>query len=387
MNCRVALFIYSCPFQFPPVIHAANILAEQGLPTHLIGVRYKVTYEQKLSGNVGLYFAAPNATGVKGMVQYLLAFLRLRNYLKKEQITVLISYDAKSVLPAWFATRFTNTKWYYHQHDFWERPASISEKLIWKSEYRLARKANKISFPQIERAEIFKARAGLNTMPVIVHNGPRLNWQREEPLIHPVMEQFKNKFRYVLIYQGGWAAHFALERIFDALALCKQDVCLIMLGEERKPGVRNSYINHLAKLGLSNRVYLAESYLPYDELPRFTKFADAAIGILTREEDEAPVNNRYLVGASNKICEYVAFGLPVLLENSAPNRRFFDRYPIGLLVNSTDSAAFAKKIDGLLSDHVKRNQIAAYNRRLFAEELNFDTQFRKLFSIDSDCDR
>lgn len=375
---RVALIIYSCPFHFPPTINAANLLAEQGIDVHLFGIEYPNTYSQTLNKKVKLIYLDKVQTGLKGLTGYFKSIVFLRRYFKKNKIESAIAYDAKAVMPTYIATRLRRIKWVFHQHDFWEKPKGLWEKFLWITEAKLASYASFVSFPQYERSLHFKEMAGLKEFPVIAFNGPRKNWIDITIGPDPVITELRRKFDYILIYQGGWSAYFGLERIFDALAACCTNTALIMLGEEREKGVRDRYDSYLQKLGIRERVYLAEKYISYDSLPGFTNYADAAIAILTGENDDAPFNNRYLIGASNKITEYIACGLPVLIQDSAPNRRFIEQYPIGILVDSNDKKAFAMAIDELLKDKERRHQLAIHNKNLFEEELNFDNQFRKI---------
>jgi glycosyltransferase involved in cell wall biosynthesis len=377
----VALLIYSCPFHFPPTINAANILAEKGYDVHLFGLKNEDNWSQQLDERVRLTFFGEMTGGFYGWKNFFKSIFFLRRYFKKHHVGTLISYDAISVLPAYLSTKSTKTKWIFHQHDFWEAPKGRWQSLLWKAERKLTRFAYKVSFPQTQRAEYFQKVAGLKEMPVIVYNGPRKKWLQPGSSPDPVITAMREKFRYVLIYQGGWSLYFGLEAIFDALAVCKTDTCLIMLGEEREKGVRDSYLAYLDKLGISDKVYLAEKYIPYEALPGFTQYADAAIGKLTGDSDDAPFNDRFLIGAANKITEYIACGLPVILQDSAPNRAFFKEYPVGILTDSNDKNVFAKAIDDLMNDGARRSEMAHANRSLFESELNFDHQFQKIIDL------
>lgn len=375
---RIVLFIYSLPFHFPPTINAANILVDKGAEVFLIGIEHHDSYHQHLDPRVNLIYLGKQVTGVRGFKQLIKSIWFLKRFVSKERIDWVISYDAKAVLPGFLATRNKRAKWMYHQHDFWEAPKSMWERVLWTSERKLIRDADLVSFPQEDRADYYKDISKLRAAPLIVFNAPRKSWMDQVAEQSQAMANFRKKFEYVLIYQGGWSAYFHLERIFYALTECKSDVGLVMLGEEREPGLKMKYEQLLQSLGIRHKVFLAGEYLPYDELPGYTRYADAAIAILTKDDDPAPFNNRYLIGASNKISEYVACGLPVLSQDSAPNRRFFEKYPIGVLVNSDDKHAFAHAIDQLLLDATVRKRISDNNKRLFENELNYDTQFDKV---------
>lgn len=377
----IALLIYSSPFHYPPTINAANILAEKGMDVHLIGIENKDNWSQELHTDIKLIYLSDNQTGFKGIIKYFKSILFLKKYIRENKITTVIGYDAKTVLPLFLNSRLKKLKWIFHQHDFWEKPKGIWEVFLWKIERRLSKYADYVSFPQTERAAFFKKAAHLREMPVIVFNGPRLNWLEMTAEPDRVIADLKRKFDYVLIYQGGWSVYFGLERLFDALAICKTNTALVMLGEERETGLREEYVAYLDKLGIRDQVYLAEKYIPYEKLPGFTLYVDAAIGKLTGEHDKAPFNDRFLIGAANKITEYIACGLPVILQDSSSNLKFLNKYPIGITTDTNNKFSFAKTIDELLRDKVQRDIFSKRNKNIFHTELNFDTQFNKIVDL------
>ncbi len=377
----IALLIYSDPFHFPPTINAANILAEKGFDVHLIGYENTDDWSQQLNNKVKQVSLGRVQTGIRSVIKYFRSLLFLRSFLKKNEIGWIIGYDAKSVLPAYFATRSRKIKWLYHQHDFWEFPVGIWERFLWRCERKYVKHANLVSFPQLQRAEFFQKAAGLKSLPLIVFNGPRKVWIEQAVNENEVIANLRTKFKYLLIYQGGWSKYFRLERLFDAMAIAVPDIALVVLGEEREKGLRNEYIQYLQNAGISERVYLADKYIPYEALTGFTKYCDAAIGKLTGDNDDAPFNDRYLIGAANKITEYIACGLPVILQDSLPNKLFTDKYPIGILVDTSDKYKFLEAITGLLANEANMQALNRNNRQLFLNELNFDDQFQKILEF------
>ena len=374
----IALLIYSDPFHFPPTINAANILAEKGFKVYLIGYDNTDDWSQELNENVSLISLGPAKTGLPSLIKYFKSVFFLRRFLKINKIDWVIGYDAKSVLPVYISTRTRKTKWMYHQHDFWEFPVGAWEKFLWLCERKYIKHADLVSFPQVQRAELFQKVAGLQSAPLIVFNGPRKKWIEKEVNEDATITKLRNDFKYLLIYQGGWSKHFRLERLFDALSISRNDIALIMLGEEREKGLRNDYIEYLKNIGLSKRVYLADKYIPYEKLTGFTKFCNAAIGKLTGDNEDAPFNDRYLIGAANKITEYVACGLPVIMQDSTPNKLFLERYPVGILVDTLDKNNFSKAISDLLTDELNMQNMRRYNKQIFLDELNFDEQFQQI---------
>lgn len=375
------MLIYSDPLHFPPTINAANILAEKGASVYLLGYDNTDNWSQQTDNRINFISLGNNLTGWRGVLQYLGSIRFLRRFLRKNNIQWLISYDAKSVWPSRMATKNSNTKWIYHQHDFWEHPTGLWGKFLWNKERSLARYADYVSFPQQQRADYFKTVAHLKTDPLIIFNGPRKNWTDLAVKEDPVITELKKKFSKILIYQGGWSKYFALERLFNALAISNKRIALVVLGEEREKGIRDHYKDYLLNLGISERVYLAEKYIPYESVPGFTKYCDAAIGKLTGDDDDAPFNDRYLAGAANKITEYIACGLPVILQDAEANKAFLKKYPVGILVSTKETPAFANMIDTLLFDEDRLKEIRSRNKRIFLEGLNFDKQFDRIVEV------
>ncbi len=374
------LLIYSCPYHFPPTINAANILAEKGEKVYLLGIKYPETYSQHIHDNVELCFVDKLSTKYRGLLGYVMSIFFLAWFVIRKRINIIVSYDNKSVIPAFIASRLKKITWVYHQHDYWDYPKGVWNRFLWKMERILANKANIVSFPQANRALLFQQEARLIKAPLVVFNGPRKNWDSHIASPNPIITHLRKQFDFILVYQGGWSKYFGIEKIFYALANCKTNTCLIVLGEEREPEVKKYYDEIVRVLKLEDRVWFSNTYIAYDELPSFTKFSDAAIAILTKDNENAPYNNRYLIGASNKIFEYISFGLPVFTQNSEPNRNFYLKYPIGVTIDADDPIDFARKIDSLLSDKKSIKEFRDKNIHLFNSELNFDYQFNKLFS-------
>ena len=105
---------------------------------------------------------------------------------------------------------------------------------------------------------------------------------------------------------------------------------------------------------------------------------------MTGDIDDAPFNDRYLIGAANKITEYIACGLPVILQDSEANQIFLEQYPVGILTNTAAKNEFSGTIDELLNDQPGLDQFKQRNKDIFLRELNFDQQFQKILDIIND---
>lgn len=381
-NKTIALFIVSDPQIYPPTINAANLLSEKGFHIILYGIKYPNSKDKaNLNPNIQLNYLGSHQTGIRNMFQYLFILFKLTKDAITRKFDWIISYDPFSVLPAFIAAKISGTKWIYHQHDFWEFPIGIFQKLLYKLEYILGSKADWVSFPQEFRAKLFKDRSGLKKMPFLVYNGPRLKWIAQIEKMNPKISELKSKYKHIIIYQGGLSKFFGLDNLIQSIHYCKSQFILILLGKELETDIKSDLTQMATAKGVSDRVYFWDDYVPYDELPQITSYCDIGFAKLTLPDSLAPINDRYLAGASNKLIEYMASGLPIVSVDSEDNRNFFTKDQIGILCQANSPEKIAIAIDQLLLNEEFRMEISKNNKKQFIEKYNFDLQFNKIYEI------
>ena len=231
----------------------------------------------------------------------------------------------------------------------------------------------------MQRAEIFAAKAKLSKPPLIVFNGPRKAWADDKQPINEQIIKLRSQFGSLMVYQGGWSKYFGIENLINAVKYCHSDIAVVIMGKELEEGIRSYYEQLCAVNNVSERFFFLE-HVPYDRLPSVTKYCDAGIGKLTRDKDDAPLNDRFVIGASNKIAEYTAFGLAVITCISEANEAFFKENPVGVMCDVTEPGNFAKALDDLFADRAEIKKIKENNKKIFIETLNYDVQFSKVYT-------
>jgi glycosyltransferase involved in cell wall biosynthesis len=376
----VALLIFSEPHMYPPTMHMANILAEKGHPVYLYGIKYYLKDKVLIHPLINLIYLSEHKRGLKNFYYYWITYLRVLRDSFKNKFSWIIAYDAAAAGPAFFVAKCRGIKWVYHQHDFWETPKGRWQKCLAYLEKKLGSRADIVSFPQIQRAKIFKEMTQMKENPLIVFNGPRLNWYNNKIQIDPRIRDIKNKFNTILLYQGGLSRYFCLENLLFSINFCKSSFAIVFLGRDIEKGVKNELRLLAEKESISNRIFFWDEYVPYDELPSISCFCDIGIAKLTHDGMKAPINDKYIAGASNKIAEYMAAGLPIISSDTEDNRIFFQKDNIGLLCNSEDPQSIANAIDTLLLNSQKLSEMGANNRKVFLEKYNYDIQFETLYN-------
>ena len=119
--------------------------------------------------------------------------------------------------------------------------------------------------------------------------------------------------------------------------------------------------------------------LTYDEIPSITAYAHLGVAKLGMDSS-IPLNDFFLTGASNKISEYLAFGLPILMADTEVNRNFYTKYGFAVFADGTrpDSVAAAIKAAAIAGTYEQLRNCA---RKAGSDVFNYDTQFNKIVSI------
>jgi glycosyltransferase involved in cell wall biosynthesis len=134
------------------------------------------------------------------------------------------------------------------------------------------------------------------------------------------------------------------------------------------------YIDSLRRLAGDLGVARRFAVLPpvaYDDLGRYTTGAHVGHALY----EPIHVNNRYMGTASNKVLEYMAAGLPVLLSSQAGFRQLVDRYGCGLVVDERSPQEVAAAISTLLANPGQAHSLGQAGRQAFMRELNYQVQF------------
>lgn len=142
---------------------------------------------------------------------------------------------------------------------------------------------------------------------------------------------------------------------------------LIGTGE---PTLIKKYKQLVEDYGLENRVYFPNKFIYGEELYREIK--DSDIGIALYEESKNVVT--YYADPA-KIKQYIEFGLPIIMTNSAEVADLIRKYEIGIIVKRNEL-----EIDGAIKKI--RNNYNRYLKNLehFGKVFNYETFYRDKFA-------
>lgn len=376
---KIDIIILSEPDYYPPTINAANIIAERGHKVSLIGIRYPRAQKQQLHPSIKRIDYGTHRTGLLNVLQYFSFYWKYFFRIAFRRPDWIIAYDSMSVGPVALAAGFFKTRWVFHSHDLLTNPPGWY-KLIEKIEKKLANRATITSFPQEDRASDFMKAAKLAVFPQIVYNGPRRSWSEAVRTPHPELQEWLTQGRFIVLYQGQFSRYFGLHNLIKSISVIPEKNVLCLIGRALEEGILNEYRQIIASHGLEKRVKILSS-VPYDEVPSVTRFCNLGVAKLGMDKN-IPFNDYYLTGASNKISEYLAFGLPVLMADTEVNRQFYTRFDMSVFVKGDSETAIASGIESISGDMEGRYLRLRTNAEKAGKEIfNYDIQFNKIVSI------
>ena len=324
---HITLAAYTHPELYPPVLAAV-----EQLESHTSGItiltRRMLESRWTYPSNVTLHYV--NDEPYKGFeieqisvskkIRHFLRFVKqLKALLKAKQSKVLMVHDVIPLFAAYILRHFLKRrgiKIWYHNHDVTDISKAGTYSLMGiaaRFEDKAFAYIDCFSLPAKERLHHFPIER-LKNEPIILPNYPLRRFYNSAQPSSSIKGNIK------LVYQGSIGPGHGLETLVLLLGheINGQKVELHLVGK-----MRPAYKAQLSKLALEHKV---EDYLmihgmqPFSTLPLYLSQFD--IGLAIHE----PYNVTYATGgsASNKIYEYAACGLPVILYDNPHYKEYLE---------------------------------------------------------------
>ncbi len=315
MKKKILIVIYSHPEYYPPTLNAIEYLSETYRDVFVLCRNYK-GFDWKYPSNVKLfsYGKAINPNNVKhhGILKKLYSFFNFTFHFWKTAIhsnphTILL-YDVMPLLSYRVCYFFFNKPklLWYHNHDVADpyhlKKYSLSW-FAWKTEEWVFPQLDIFSLPSVERKQYFPMEKLKGQFFFLPNFPSRKIYGRYASLD----KQMSNSIK--ILYQGSIGPLHGLEEIIGVLNIpvSEKKLCLVLkgfIGEDYK-----KILVALAKeKGVTDRIiFIAPT--GYAEVISNAFSCDIGIGIHQKND----IMNSTLGTASNKIYEYAATGMPVLI--------------------------------------------------------------------------
>ena len=252
----------------------------------------------------------------------------------------------------------------YDSHEIFAENIGIAERgwmkrQIVRSERRLVRKVDRMICVSNAAAAYFKEKYAVR--PTVITNCPMKN-------ILPLLEKAGDAFE--VVYQGLMVRGRGYEEFVDAAKYLPDGVRLVLRGYGSLEQKLRAQIE-------DNRLSGKVVFAPPVEVAQLVQAASAShVGVvLTR-----PVNLNFQLSVSNKVFEYAAAGLPVILSDVPEHRYLNERYGFGVILDEVTPEKIAGAILALYRDKELYDRLAENAKRM-SNEMNWEAESGKLLEI------
>jgi glycosyltransferase involved in cell wall biosynthesis len=377
MKPQLLITIYANPDYYPPTVYAVRILSCY-FAVHILCRNMDrpirdwprdVTIER-----IGKY-ASPGdkeaASAAVKIEEYLRFIGRARTLIKQMQPAIVYSYDPHAFVASLVGRIGSGSvPLIFHLHELPEtRNPSWSSLESWvvRSALRGTKSAAAVMCPEKYRARQWLRDAGDSREAIIVPNCPdRSYFAAPKDWDDLIARRFSAR---EIVYVGYASADNGHLEGLRALALTQGGIQMRVIGAYRSDF--GASFNALAReLAIAERVSL-DGWLQQDELLARASAAGAGLSL------HKPVSKglEYLGSASNKLFEYAAMGLPVIVPDRASYRDFLGDAEWVAYADVEKPESIARAIDSIFAERERYAAMSRAARRAFEEHYNYERVF------------
>ncbi|MEY3222667.1 MAG: hypothetical protein RLZZ203_1523 [Cyanobacteriota bacterium] len=377
---KIAMLVYANPDYYPPTINAVHLLSEH-FDIVLIG-RNQETPNWQYPSNVTVHRLG-DYTSVREREQ-ISSGAKIREYANfmfqahqlLKDVSLIYAYDTFAYVAAYFSSLFITKKipLIYHSHEISDRLSSLSSLSGWlqRAERKLIHHAAMIVFPDKDRATFFQKVTKIKQQPLIVPNFPLKSIFHLETDWYSVIP--KRWESVTLFYRGTISDGSAMKEIITGATLIENNFCIKFVGFLNDDNHKE--IDNLVNDLKISQLFCYLGKIPYIDLQLHTLSATVGFGMY---------KNKYFdrvacVTACNKIYEYAACALPVIVSDFPNYREFLGNESWVRFANPDDPQSIADAIKDILSDFENYQKMCLAARQAFEDKFNYETVFSPLLT-------
>ena len=298
---------------------------------------------------------------------------RKKNRVVKEAILacapdVIHANDLNALIPAYAASRKLKCRLVYDSHEINTDNYTGKKNRFLRAYYqamerRLVHKVDLMVSVSHAASDYFAQE--YNIYPPIVITNCAL---ASEHVSRPV----EKNVGFEVLNHGGFYAGRGYDLMVETAPLLKEypEIKLALRGFG---SIENQLHKRAEDLNVTNVVFYPK--VKVEELIPLA--AGSMVGVAITE----PICLNFKLSVSNKLFEYAAAGLPVIMSNIPEHRYLNEKYHFGIVLSENAPEELAKTILKLYQDK-ELYQTLAGNARKMSQELNWENEFRKLIDIE-----
>lgn len=278
---------------------------------------------------------------------------------------VIHANDFDMLIPAYRAAKKCKAALVYDSHEVFAENIGIAEHKLVKNaiifmERRLVKKVDQMICVSNAAADYFAQKYKI-PRPTVITNCPMKS-------ALPLRDKAEDAFE--VVYQGLMVAGRGYEEFVQSAKHLPEGVRLILRGYGTlEPRLRDM----IRQEKLEERVHFAA---PVEVSELIAAASSSHVGIVVTR----PVNLNFRLSISNKVFEYAAAGLPVILSDVPEHRYLNETYHFGLVLERVSPECIAEAIVYLRNNPEAYEKMSENASKMF-HELNWEQESRKLLQI------
>ncbi len=294
---------------------------------------------------------------------------RLNRALKKIRAKVFVAEDIYTLPAVSRIARKQNAKLYYDSRELYAFIGGLAQKplaqrIIAQIEKKHIRKTDLIITTGEMDADFLKRHYGLPAEKfAVIRNLPRLRETKKKINLRKLLGIPEEK--KIIVYQGILSGGRGLEKIVSAIEKIG-DAVFVIIGD----GPERKKLEKLTReKQLVGKVFFA-GMIPNEELLKYVCAADLGVALIEN------ISTSYYYALPNKLFEYIACGLPVIVSPLPQMKKIAEEYGLGILANPENPQEIVNAVNTLFENKNLYEQLRA-NAEKARFELNWESEFKK----------
>ena len=298
----------------------------------------------------------------KNAIYYAELNLKLFFYLLFSKQDFLWANDLDTLLPNYLVAKLKRKPLIFDSHEHFTQVPELKEnpfaKKVWKAIEKHWIKGCDAVFNVCNPIKNY-FKEEYNKESLVVRNIPPRIFFKQETIP-------SSKKENIIVWQGAVNIERGLEELCEAMQWIDARLLIMGVGD-----IKSDLEKKVKTLQLENKIHFL-GRLPFEEMMNKTKNAKLAISI-----DKA-TNGNYAISLPNKIFEYIACSVPVLVSPLQEIKLIVEKHKTGEFLFSYNPQELAKQITNLLNDERKLDLIAE-NCKKAAKELCWENEEIQIF--------
>ena len=364
-NRRIVYVLYTNPAAYPPIEHSAWILAEAGWDVLLLGTSIAgMTLTLPHHPRIRVELMLPAEPGWRQKLHYLRFAGWALQKAWQHEATWAYASDLLTTPIAWLLS-VMGLRIIYHEHDSPQPGAGDRSRFVrtlLRARRRVARIAELCVLPSRARTEMFQ-RAHPEARCLTVWNCPSTDEVRS-------IQRAVTGAPVRVLYHGTIVPARLPLAVIDALARVGPKVQLVVVGYETQGhrGYCETLRERAVACGVDQQLILLG---PMSRGELMAHCATCDIGLAFMPLESTDVNERTMVGASNKPFDYLACGLPLLVSELPAWRETFVDPGYALACDPASPESIASALATLVTQHERRRAMGEQGRARILADWNY----------------